>query len=152
PGLQEERKDLLSMAGGGRAVREVPARFVEVVEALAMGEYDGFHFSGHSQSRGPDADRSAILLDHGDELRPEHRHGELRNVGRTHQPLVFLNACSSARGGISLVQVGGWAHGWLKVGAGAFVGAYWRVQDKPARAFSQAFYREVRAGRTVGAA
>lgn len=148
--LPEERRDLLSLAGAGRVVEEVPARYVEVAEALAAGSYDGFHFSGHGSARAPDADRSAIFLDD-DELRPEDLSGVMRNLGRAN-PLVFLNACHGARGGVSLVGAGGWAHRWLQAGAGAFVAAYWTVDDQTACDFSRAFYREIRGGRTVGAA
>ncbi len=143
---------LRSLAAEGRSVREVPARFAEVWEALATGEFDGFHFSGHGINvTGGDADRATIRLENAEQLRAEEICGELRNLGRS-RPLMFLNACHGASGGISLVETGGWARRCLMAGAGAFVGAYWAVQDESAAGFARAFYREVRAGRTLGAA
>jgi hypothetical protein len=142
---------LRSQEADGRRVREVPARYMDVWEALASGEFDGFHFCGHGFAARRDAGRAAIALEEGERLRAEEICGELRNLGRS-QPLIFLNACHGARGGASLVDTGGWARGFLRTGAGAFVGAYWTVDDRSAADFARAFYREVRAGRTLGAA
>jgi formylglycine-generating enzyme required for sulfatase activity len=68
------------------------------------------------------------------------------------KPLVFLNACQTGRGGLSLTDVGGWAAGLLRAGAGAFVGPLWSIRDSRALAFARVFYREVLAGETVGEA
>lgn len=149
--VDDEVAYLLSLQADGRTVREVPARFMDVWEALASGGFDGFHFSGHGIAARRDADRAAIALDEGELLRAEEICGELRNLGRS-TPLVFLNACHGARGGVSLVDTGGWARGFLRMGAGAFLGAYWTVRDRAAADFACALYRELRAGRTLGAA
>lgn len=151
PSVDGEVAFLHSLAGEGRLVRDVPARFAEVWEALAAGEFDGFHFSGHGMSATKDADRAAICLEDAEQLRADEICGELRNLGRS-RPLIFLNACHGATGGFSLVETGGWARRCLMAGAGAFVGAYWAVQDQPAAGFAHTFYREVLAGRTLGAA
>jgi hypothetical protein len=147
---QEERRYLLAMAGGGRAVTEIPARYMDVRTALASGTYDGFHFSGHGVTRLGDPDRAAILLDD-DELMPGEIAGVMRNLRRA-RPLVFLNSCHGARGAFTLVGVGGWAQRCLEAGAGAFMGAYWSVSDQSACAFATRFYHEVRAGKSLGAA
>jgi hypothetical protein len=151
PYAPDELSFLLSLKDAGRSVREIPARYLDVWDALQSGTYDGFHFSGHGIRRSPDPDRSAILLEKPHKLRPEDLGGVVGNLGLK-RPLVFLNACHGARGGISLTDTGGWARRFLLAGAGAFVGAYWRVEDQLACDFAQAFYREVRAGRTLGAA
>lgn len=151
PAVSDEVAFLRSLETDGRRVRDVPARYIDVWEALALGEFDGFHFCGHGLTARRDADRAAIALDEEELLRAEEICGELRNLGQS-QPLIFLNACHGARGGASLVDTGGWARGFLRTGAGAFVGAYWTVHDHSAADFARAFYREVCAGRTLGAA
>lgn len=151
PGVPEERELLLSLAGEGGAVSEIPARYLDVRKALAGGSFDGLHFSGHGITRGPNADRSAILLEGKEDLRPEEISGDARNLGRS-QPLVFLNSCRGARGAFTLVGAGGWARQFLGAGAGAFVGAYWSISDEAASGFSRVFYRELRAGKGLGAA
>jgi hypothetical protein len=148
---RKERDFLLSLAEGDRSVSEVPARYVDVRGALAGGAFDGFHFSGHGISSAPDPDRSAIRLEEAEELRPEEISGVLRNLGRS-RPLVFLNSCYGARGGLTIVGTGGWARRCLDAGAGAFIGAYWSVSDEAAFGFARAFYHEVREGKSLGAA
>jgi CHAT domain-containing protein len=149
--VPEEREFLLSLGGEDSVVSEIPARYLEVRKALARGSFDGFHFSGHGITRGTNADRSAILLEGGEDLRPDELSGDARNLGRS-QPLVFLNSCKGARGAFTLVGAGGWARQFLDAGAGAFVGAYWSISDEAASGFSRAFYRELRAGKGLGAA
>jgi hypothetical protein len=149
--VREERAFLLSLAEGNRSVSEVPARYVDVRGALAGGSFDGFHFSGHGVSSAADPDRSAIRLEAAEELRPEEISGVLRNLGRS-RPIVFLNSCYGARGGVTIVGTGGWARRCLDAGAGAFIGAYWSVSDEAASAFAQAFYCRVRDGMSLGAA
>lgn len=151
PGVLEEREFLLSLAGDGGAVSEIPARYLDVRKALAGGSFDGFHFSGHGIKRGPSADRSGIRLEEDEDLRPDEISGDARNLGRS-QPLVFLNSCHGARGAFTLVGAGGWARRFLDAGAGAFVGAYWSISDEAASGFSRVFYRELRAGKGLGAA
>lgn len=69
---------------------------------------------------------------------------------------AFSRGQSRSAGGeapaLTLVGTGGWARRCLDAGAGAFVGAYWSVSDQAACGFAQAFYREVRAGKSLGAA
>ncbi|HEX6042672.1 CHAT domain-containing protein, partial [Longimicrobium sp.] len=151
PAVREEREFLLSLAAEGGAVSEIPARYLDVRRALATGSFDGFHFSGHGVRRGPNADRSSIVLEAREDLRADEISGDAHNLGRS-QPLVFLNSCHGARGAFTLVGAGGWARQFLEAGAGAFVGAYWSISDKTASAFSRAFYRELRAGKGLGAA
>jgi CHAT domain-containing protein len=44
---------------------------------------------------------------------------------------------------------GGWPNVFLRAGTGAFVGAAWAVRDKPAAAFSTAFYNALLDGETL---
>jgi hypothetical protein len=149
---QAEQDYMLSLASTNPLrVSQIPATFLDVRGALASGEYDGLHFSGHGVFRDTDPNRSAIVLEKQGELMPEDLSGVVRNMGRT-QPIVFLNACQLGRTAMSLTDVGGWAGAFLRAGAGAFVGAYWSVYDKPACDFARAFYGRLLRGTPIGEA
>lgn len=151
PYAREERQYLLSLAGNGRKVTEVPARFLEVQRALRSGRYDGWHFSGHGASRGADPNWSVMQLERGERLTPENLGGVMANLGKA-RPLVFLNACQIGRSAMSLTDIGGWAGKFLAAGAGAFVGAYWAVYDHSACAFARELYGRLLAGVPIGRA
>src|SRR6185436_10409144 len=151
PAVAAERRYFETLAGEGVAVSFVPATVVEVYKALASGTYDGIHFSGHGAFRNPNPDRSVIELQAGEQLSPEAISGRVRNLEKG-RPLVFLNACQVGRGGLGLVDVGGWSKRFVGAGAAAFVGAYWSIFDQPASEFAQVLYDELRRGCTLGAA
>jgi hypothetical protein len=132
-------------------VESLGARYPEVFDALACGEYDGLHFAGHGGFSTADADRSLLELEDGEVLRPWDVSGIACNLGRS-SPLVFLNACRAGRAGASLTGMGGWAPRFLGAGAGAFVGPYWSVRDRAAASFARAFYCELFAGEPIGEA
>ena len=144
-----EQDYLLSLANGGRQVRRIPATFLDVRAALASGVYDGWHFSGHGGFRGSDPNRSAISLENQETLTPEDLSGVVTNLGRA-KPVVFFNACQIGRSAMSLTDIGGWAKQFLHAGAGAFIGAYWSIYDKPAADFAQAFYNRLLTGMPIG--
>lgn len=148
---QEERQYLLGLAGEHRAVKEIPATFAAVLAALASGQYDGWHFSGHGAARSRDANRAAIFLTDNTAFTPEALSGPVTNLGRA-TPLVFLNACQVGRGGLSLTDVGGWGQKFLAAGAAAFVGTYWNVSDRLALEFAQVLYGRLLAGIPIGQA
>ena len=151
PFAPDERDYVLSLANGGRRVERIEAGYLEVVEALAAGEYDAWHFTGHGGFRAPDPNRSAMVLENQEELTPQDLNGKVRNLGQA-QPLVFLNACQIGRSAMSLTDIGGWAAQFLRAGAAAFIGAYWSVFDLPAYAFAQAVYDHLLAGAPIGKA
>jgi hypothetical protein len=141
PATLEESDFIESLQGSRRTISKLSPRYRTVIDAMATGRFDGWHFSGHGLVRAQDPNLWSILLDEGDELKPEDLNGEAANLGLAH-PLVFLNACHSGREALSLTHVGGWAAQLLDAGAGAFVGASWATRDEPAKDFAVAFYRE----------
>lgn len=151
PFAVDERNFLLSLQAEGRQVTSVPARFNELQKMLASGQYDAWHFSGHGAYRNPDPNRSVMVLENNEEFSPINITGKVRNLGKP-RPLVFLNACQIGRGGKTLTGVGGWARQFLLAGAGAFIGAYWSVYDKPAYQFAEAIYQRLIAGKSIGEA
>jgi hypothetical protein len=146
-----ERDYVVSLAGNSRRVDRIPAKFIDVQSALASGQYDGLHFTGHGGAVDDNPDRSAIYLEGQEPFTPEDLSGVATNL-RQGRPLVFLNACQIGRGGMSLTGIGGWAKRFVDAGAGAFIGAYWSVYDQPAADFAKALYGNLFGGMTIGQA
>jgi len=147
----QERDYLRSLATGQRQVTEIPATYLDVLDALSRGEHDSWHFSGHGQFAAPDPNRSAILLERGQRLRAEEICGQVSNCGLT-SPLIFLNACQTGREALSLTGMGGWAKSFVEAGAAGFVGSLWSVYDEAACQFATAFYNHLLARETIGQA
>ena len=53
---------------------------------------------------------------------------------------------------MGLTRPGGWPRGFLSVGAGAFIGPFWKVADASAATFAAEFYDHLISGKSVGAA
>jgi len=159
-GLSEaaaEREHVLSLRGPGRAVTPIPATFVEVCAAMRKGTYDAWHFSGHARADTTQrSDKSTLELQGSEKLTPDNVTGVFTNM-LLPRPLVFLNACQSARGGLALTGVGGWAQRFLRPqsldeGASAFIGTYWSVDDNAALRFAKELYARLLAGESIGLA
>jgi hypothetical protein len=151
PAALEERQKLLDLSGGNLRIEPITPKFLDVMARLASGEYDGLHYAGHGTYRDPDPDRSRIVLDDNEELRPENLSGERANLGLP-RPLVFLNACEAGKGAFSLTGMGGWAPRFLRAGAAAFLGPVWAVTDRAAGRFAEVFYRALLAGSPIAEA
>jgi hypothetical protein len=151
PNAQNERAHLLSLANAQHQVNEIPATWLDMVEALSLGKYDGWHFTGHGRFDTSDPNRSAILLEQGMKLCAEEITGKVSNCGMPH-PLVFLNACQTGREALSLTGIGGWAQSFIQAGAAGFIGSLWSVYDEAAFQFSQVFYSHLLAGEPIGQA
>jgi len=150
---EPERAFLHTLASPSRKVEDIPADATALRRALALGTYDGFHFTGHGQYSAQDADRSAVLMEPGSPpFTPEDVSGVVANLGLA-RPLVFLNACEIGRAGSVLGGLAGWPPAFIQAGAGAFVGPYWKIGDGAAEQFVRTFYRELlERGATVGEA
>jgi hypothetical protein len=148
---ESERRYMLSLGNGGRRVEPIPATLERVLDALKSGSYDGWHFTGHGSAHDTNPDQAKLELDEGDLLRPAYLSGVVANLGLC-QPLVFLNACQSGQGAMSLTGIGGWAVRFLRAavceeypeyGAAAFIGTYWKIDDEAALNFARAFYTKL---------
>jgi hypothetical protein len=138
----EERDYIFSMGNGNRKVTRIPANYQDVYAALCSGEYDGWHFTGHGEAPDPNPNRSIIHLEGGDELTPEEISGVALNLGLA-QPLVFLNACQTGLGGLTLTGMAGWAQRFVGAGSGVFIGTYWSVLDDLALKFAMCVYDRI---------
>jgi len=146
----EERQYLLGLKNG-RDVKVIGANWDDVTAAMASGEYDCWHFSGHGGFRSTDPNNSVILLSDNKRITPGFLEGEARNLGSA-KPIVFLNACQVGRSAMSLTDIGGWAKQFVDKDASVFIGAYWSVADKPAFDFAKKVYDMLLAGHTIGKA
>ncbi len=139
---------------GARGVRVAPPlrTRTELRALLAEGGAQLIHVSAHGSFDAAAPGRAHLTLQDGpftaDELSPSATAG-LRKA----RPLVFLNACSVGRLGLSLTGLGGWAERLIQTGrVGAFVGTLWEVNDRLAAAFAVEFYRRLFDGATLGQA
>jgi CHAT domain len=122
------------------------------------GQFDLFHFAGHGTADLTDIANAGLVVtvrQEGGRWVPVpltailvEQYGDLRKDSGN-RPLVFLNACQVGRSGYQLTRTGGFAEGFLKAGAGIFVSTLWSVVDEPARKFTEVFYGQLVAGRTV---
>lgn len=153
PGAAVEKREIHALARGqGREVTSIePATPLSVARAMASGIYDGWHFAGHGEVEGDDADRWYIQLEDDGRLAAEDLLGEPGNLGLTN-PLVFLNGCTTGRTGLSLAGPGGLARGFLGARAGAFIGTCWEVSDRKSRELAETFYRGLFNGLPIGEA
>jgi hypothetical protein len=127
------------------APREIKPEVVAIVDALKQPDFDVLHVAAHGRSD-PRAIESAALFI-GDEqtsegvLPIELRTTDLVAANLTSRsPIVFLNACESAKLGRGLANMGGWPRTFWDAGAGAFVGALWPVRSEAAETFARTFY------------
>ena len=148
-------------------VRGEAARRSALLDALSSGKYDVVHYAGHAFFDADNPERSGILCAGGDVLAGSDL-AALANL----PSLMFFNACEAARirrGVPAIKEQGGragaentpaiperlrrgigFAEALLRGGVANYVGTYWPVGDEAAKAFAEAFYQSLLAGRTLG--
>jgi hypothetical protein len=161
-GLVTSGADLVYSQREEAYFRQLPARRVQVAgplrsaaavrQLLLSGGVQLVHFAAHGRFDGRNVDLSPLSLEDG-RLTPLDLTGA-RGAGlRREQPLVFLNACHTARLAFALTGLGGWAERLINdLGVSAFVGTLWEVNDLLAAEFAIAFYDRLLAGDTLGQA
>ncbi len=132
-------------------VTDVPARYSELLDRLASGRFDGWHFSGHGMLGHEHGDLQALILEEDASLTATDLADRARGLGKA-RPWVFLNACNTARSGFHLTGLGGLVQAFLRAGAGAFLGTHWALFDQRAGDFALACYEYFHAGRSLGEA
>lgn len=136
-------------ASGGRLNRE-----------LRRGNFDVIHYAGHASFDQEKPDLSGLQVSDGQTGQEVYFAQKIRRLleGR---PLVFLNACDSARVAnqqeashtdFLLKPAGGLASAFLYGGALACVGSIWPIYDTPAADFAREFYNEALRGSMLGEA
>jgi hypothetical protein len=122
------------------------------------GSFDLLHFACHGEAEGDNITNARLVLEgyvDGQNYVPTYinattveQFANLRNANGS-RPVVVLNACQVGRAGYKLTGIGGFAQAFLGGGAGLFVGTLWSVGDSPARTYTETFYKELKADKTV---
>ena len=133
------------------------ATYIGVQQALISGRYEVIHYTGHAYFDTEHPDRSGLHLAGDRNLPASQIEGILRG-----KPIVFLNACSSARQGEAQQQ--GWEVGYtgpqaeglasafISGGAAGFLGAQWPIFDAGSLDFAVTFYKTLLNGSSSGEA
>ena len=110
--------------------------------SFTPGRYRFLHFALHARANGRDPEQTALFFTDG-----SLRLSAIRQL-RLSAELVSLSACETAVGPwVRGEGVIGLPYAFLAAGARGALVTFWRVPDQVAAEFSEAFYREVRAGR-----
>jgi pimeloyl-ACP methyl ester carboxylesterase len=161
-GADKEGERILALAKrtAGIEVESLPrekASKAAVLSALRSGRFDFVHYAGHAffDPNGPS--RSGLVCTHREVL------SGADLTGVSNLPFViFFNACEAgrlrtapqpSRGAATLVrESGGVAEALMRGGVANFLSTYWPVGDDSAETFSETFYTDVLAGKTLGEA
>jgi CHAT domain-containing protein/pimeloyl-ACP methyl ester carboxylesterase len=136
-----------------------------VLAGFSSGQYDIIHYAGHAEFNPRHPSRSGIVCANDVRLTG----ADLASVSRL-PTLVFFNACESARlrgpngnarkakkkklksAAEHIVDNVGFAEAFMRGGVANFLGTYWPVGDDAADKFSEVFYSDIIAGKSVGEA
>ena len=155
--LKDEREFMESEFGA----KPIVPHTTEVRRALTSEPFDILHFACHGEANLDVIQDSRMLLEgrvEGGNYIPEYlapnavEYSVRLDQKDGNRPLVFLNACQLGRTGYKLTGLGGFARAFLTARAGAFSGALWSVQDRPATIFAQRFYKELHQGANLSEA
>lgn len=159
--LPEAQKEKFFLTQEFEARELTPDSSVVIKTLSSPGAFDLFHFAGHGDANSGNINDALLLMrgrvdDHNTYV-PDPLEatmvGQCSNIfSEENAPFVVLNACRAGRLGQKLTSVGGFAHAFLRAGAGAFVGALWSVGDSPARTFTEALYKQLINGATLAEA
>ncbi|MCP4545558.1 MAG: TIR domain-containing protein [bacterium] len=142
PTAYSEREFIRTLESNGRKVTDIPARYNPLIDHLASGRFDAWHFCGNCAIRGAHPHLWDFMLEDYEELCFHDLKGETRRLGSS-RPLVFANTSKSGQG---------MAQAFLDAGAGAFLGSLWEIGDAPAFCFASAFYQRFLTGFPMGEA
>jgi CHAT domain-containing protein len=138
PGAEEEVREV---SGHLRRARAVTGEGASIATIREWGREPGvLHLAGHLERSENPSFTSLVLADGG--LTPiDIRSLEIRT------PLVFLSACSTARGRLAPgEEMQAFYRAFLGAGARSLVVTHWPLRDETARAFAGAFYRALEGG------
>jgi len=137
----------VSVLSGSRAT------MIETIRELRKGCYTIIHYCGHATNE-PSTGEGALLLHDGQLLTSSMIKSNLRGA-----PVVFLNACQSARGAPVTGVTEAWdgvtsslSDAFLLGGAAGVIGAIADVGDKEGAQFASKFYQHLNKGDALGRA
>ena len=148
---QEEAAAIGRILGQGEPAPLAIGDLGPLVGLIESGQAGLLHFTCHN-TFAADAGGSAIAMG-GGLFVPEllNKAVTLRSLAARH-PLVFINACRSARAVPEYTRMMGWAEQFMAAGAGAFIGTMWAVRSESAAVFAETFYGALADGSRLGQA
>lgn len=142
---QEEKRWLCEQAAQRGLRDRSPANPTRrEVESLLDGSepVHWWHFACHGNYDAQHPGNSPLTMQGGWNLHPNDLVGAAQRRLRRDRPFVFLNACRAGEGGLGLTGMGGWAKVLVQdCRVGALLAPLWKVNDRIACEFAQAFYR-----------
>jgi hypothetical protein len=152
PGAQEEVADLLKLFP---AAVTINANVDDFRNFLAgSNSIDVLHVACHGAASGNAAQVAGLYLtESADDVFGNVSVRQALRLAPNCNPIVFLNACQVGRPGAGISGVDGFAQAFLaprsNTGAAVVVAPLWSAGDLKARAFAQAFYRQLLKGDTL---
>ncbi len=153
PAAQDEMIDIRDIIGGAKLLAGSFATKNAVLAELPKA--DRIHIATHRVTYPAYSGQSALLLSTDDDCDVSHEveaslltESEIRRLDLSEAGLVMLSACESAApedgtafGGLGL------AGAFVDAGARTVIATVWPIEDRAARTFATAFYRELAAGK-----
>ncbi len=138
PGAPEEARVISEMLDGPVEVDAYITEKVQLQQVLRNVPFGLFHVAAHDRDG-----QGTVSLAAQQKFSPrdlnEFASGGGRWSGR--RPLVFLNACGTAKPRQTFTQFTSWAERFFEAGAGGFIGSMWDVRSTTASAFAKEFYK-----------
>jgi hypothetical protein len=121
--------------------RPMPSNARQLLDLMQEQRVNLLHFAthGHLRTAQPEIDVAAIAVGR-DYLRINEITGNVGLGIARSRPLVFINACHSARQDWGLTGVDGWVTRLLELDCSAFLGANWEIESTLASRFALAVY------------
>ncbi len=146
-GAVSEVKALAALFPAGSAATALGEEAAEarLVRRPDLRAFNILHFATHGRASALDFSYSGLVLGTGEDGESDGvLHGyEVRDLGVT-PALVTLSACSSGRDMADPGVTGvGWGRVFLEAGASSVLLSIWRVEDRVAPVFMEAFYRSL---------
>jgi hypothetical protein len=117
----------------------------ELYERIEAGDFDLFHFAGHTTDKDP-ASPGSLELSGDDAFTLDLMEAVPDRSMTRFRPVIFLNACGTADTGGGQTLFDRWAEAFIKRGAGAFIGSLWNIRSVTANKFGEEVYRSIRNG------
>ena len=149
PEARGEIDALRNLLDPGQPDKEIIAELTPLLDLIRREDFGLLHFACHN--RFDPQDGSSILLDSPFVPRLMTTAASSRALDQS-TPVVFINACRSAGRAPAYSRLDGWADKFMQAGAAAFVGSLWAVRDTTAHEFAAEFYKNLKAGESLGTA
>lgn len=144
PGARTEVADIGALLYPGEEPTCV-AESEQLYERIRAGDFDLFHFAGHTTDD-TQSSPGSLELSGDDAFTLDLMEAVADGSMRRFRPVIFLNACGSAGTGGGQTLFDRWASAFIKRGAGAFIGSLWNIRSVTANKFGVEVYKSIQTG------